>query len=81
MCVYAYFAINITYVVSIYIINIFKRIVLYSSIVFIAIMPFGELHGIVVISHIKSISTQSCIFVFLFDFQILFCFKSKFVML
>ncbi len=39
------------------------------------------LHGIVVCSLTKPLSTQSCTFVFLFDFQMHFCFKWKFEML
>ncbi len=74
------FCMQILHIVSIDTTNNFKWIILYLSIVY-SIMSFAVLHGIVVISLTEAVKYTSCTFVFLSDVHIMFCFKSKFVML
>jgi len=74
--IYAYFAINLKYIVSIHTINNFKLIVLYSAIVFNLIMSFTMLHGIVVLSLIKVVKhtvLYICLFCLIFN---IYCFKT-----
>ncbi len=68
------------YAIIFYAINIFKSTVLYLTIIFHFIMPFAMLHGIVVIFLIpyQTLSTLSCTFIVLSDFQMCFALNQCF---